>query len=268
MLRFELVDDCLSQFINIIEAILLVSNDVTFEFSSDEGLSSQIFDPSRVLCLNVKLSTHFFTEFSCSPFKHVLSINLKLLLKILKSAKSEGDKIKVQFDPENKPDIFIVCTIPKNNFKQQSQEYSLKLYNLDQEKIEVVRKDKYVKIELPTLMFHSHIQKCSNLGEKELRIAVSPPNSLVISTQGENGNLKINLSANQEGGTLKIKHIEPLNQSFSSDYLLRIFKGGSLVGQPQWAIIKLTENWVGEFTFEFRNGALKYFLGPKFDFDA
>ncbi|XP_033173657.1 proliferating cell nuclear antigen isoform X1 [Drosophila mauritiana] len=219
---------------------------------SDNGLELQSMDNSHVSLVALSLASDCFEKFHCD--RNVsLGLDLKSLGKVLKCANSDDAvTIKAVDRPEK------ITLSFESDGKERTADYELKLLNLDQDHMEIPKKDYTCYIQLPSSEF-ARICRDMSMFDESLTIACSSK-GIRFSAKGDLGTANIQLNA----GTamdVSIEVQEPVTQSFAGRYLNTFTKATPLADRVKLYLSEERPLLV-EYPIE-DYGHIRYYLAPK-----
>ncbi|AOA63762.1 Proliferating cell nuclear antigen [Komagataella phaffii CBS 7435] len=225
---------------------------------TENGISVQAVDNSRVLLISLLIEKDTFEEYRCDR-NITLGVGLGSLSKIIgNGANSDYLTISADDDADKLNIIF------EDKVKDKISEYNLKLLDIDADLLDVGPMDTDATITLPSADF-AKICKDMKVLSESLQIIVTKDSALFQSV-GDigTGNIvirpKTDIDHPEESVTISLD--KPIDLSFGSKYLSDIIKATSL---SQKVTIKLTDQSPGVFEYKLPSGYLRFYLAPKFD---
>lgn len=251
---FRAVIETASVFKGIIESIKDLITEANLEVSK-EGIYLQSMDTSHVSLVHLFLGKNGFEEFNCEE-KLSLGINFGSLMKILKCA-SNSDRVVLSCD-KNKDKLNVEFQNDK-----KSQDFDLKLLEIDSETLGIPETEYQCKIKLESSEFLKTCKNHSLFGDSVLITVRDSGSGLEFYTKGESSGTKTVLKSTED---LMVTNEEETNlrMEFALRYLMFFSKATSLADKMK---IKLSPEVPAVLTYKVMggHGFIKYYLAPKIE---
>ncbi len=223
---------------------------------SENGISFQAIDESRVLLVSLLIGNDAFSEYRCDR-NITLGITIPSLSKILRCG-SNDDLLTIVSDDSPDTVVFVL----EDKVKDQISEFSLKLLDIETEYLTVDDIEYSASITLPSTEWSRIVKNLSSLSES-LQICVTKDH-VKFSAEGEIGEgniiVKPYTDFKEESNNVKIELQDPVDLTFGLKYLNDVVKATSLSSQ---VTIKLANGTPALFEYPLPSGYLRFFLAPK-----
>ena len=157
-----------SSFKSIFEVLKDILNDVNVYFSSD-NISIRTLDTARAALVDLKLESENFEEYSCDN-ECIAGLNITNSFKLLKPI-TNNDTLSMCYNPE-----FLSFKI-ENDTKKLKTEFSLKLLEIDEDKIQIPE----IQTSVTTIMNSSEFQRiCRDMTNISSEITITRENNQII----------------------------------------------------------------------------------------
>ncbi|CDK24832.1 unnamed protein product [Kuraishia capsulata CBS 1993] len=225
---------------------------------TENGISVQAIDDSRVLLISLLIEAGSFEDYRCDR-NIVLGLEMESLNKIIKNGNASDMLTLVA---EDSPDALNLIFEDKR--RDRIAEYSLKLMDIDQDflKIEDMKFDAVVN--MPSAEFAKICRDMKTLSES-LQIIITK-DSVKFNSEGDFGSgsvvIKSFTDLEKTEESVRITLEKPINLTFGAKYLNDIIKSTPLASQ---VTIKLCDKQPALFEYQLPSGYLRFYLAPKFE---
>jgi len=244
--------------------------DVPFD-CDQSGMSLQAMDGSHISLVMMKLGAGLFSNYRCDSV-----VNFALSMHNLGSAlKCAGDDETCQIKYNNAEGENVLLTFVDEKYHCK-QDVTLKLMDLEAERLAVPEQQYEAIIEMPSKKFHKTVSDLSSFSGS-LTITASE-GKVVFEATGENGSNVMTFTSDEQvsdevsdvynkfDGRIKISASEAVKVTFSIKYLVQFSKGMKLADRVRLSISNRCPLAV-EYQIE-DDGYLRFYLAPKIEDEA
>jgi len=254
MFRLVVAGEKAKYLVSAFETLNSLCNDVNFEITAENGLTCISLDSCKACLISLILTPEFFESF-VSHTNTTISVNLKVLCQIIKTAKPENN-ITLQCSKEQEDKLKVIIDGTEN-----TEEYILKLYQIDCVNVDMRPNQKEYVLNFSTSFFNQSLKKLRNMGKI---VEINATADLVrLTTSGDYGSLEIEC---REGDDLAISSSSEMDEAeggFALEFLLKISKGSTC--SPRVTVVKLSDQRPIQILYEFDYGFLCFHLSPQVD---
>ena len=218
-----------------------------------EGAAICAMDGSHVALVNMFIDAKKIEKYYCKQLT-MIGVSITTMINCLKPIGNFDTLTWEVF--ENQPDILKLSI--KNSEKKRVHEYQVKLIDIDCDMLEIPDKTFSCVITLPSSDMQHTVRDLNHVGEK-IRIE-SNDKDLVMSSTGDHASLKVSLHQSVEGFVCEVNEQVPIDNTFSSKYLLFFTKAANL---SNWMEVYLSPNYPMTIKYNVASiGHLQFCLAP------
>lgn len=165
-------------------------------FFRDEGLYIQGMDNSHISLYEVNFDKSWFTTYKREINDATkITINLDYFKRIL-STRGDKQSICIEYKGENPDKLSITFRTVISKSKEFPREYEMSLMDIDEEMLDITKKEQSVVFFMDTKMFSSLIKQLSMFDETVF--IKCNENDINFQTKGSEGSMSVNLMDNTE----------------------------------------------------------------------
>ncbi|KAK2195513.1 bifunctional Proliferating cell nuclear antigen [Babesia duncani] len=211
----------------LVEALKEICNDVNIDCSED-GLSLQAMDNSRVSLIHLCLTPDFFYLYRCDT-PCTLGINISFMLKILAMVRDKSTIYLSKSDTTDDPvlSIRIIEEFGPNlslDAENEALEAQVKLIDVERSNLEIPRPEYTCTCTMNSKRFQDFAKYLNSIGDT---VTISM-NKDIMKLEAEGEDIKASKCFHNDVGDVRVSSSEPVSQMFATRYLVLFSKATAL----------------------------------------